>query len=326
MYLNKYLRSGISRLRQTASGAGNFIVFLMRRAQSDTIFRVAASLSYTSLIAIVPLLAIGLAIFSAFPVFQGAKEQLQEIILQNFVPNIEQEISQYFADFINATAQLTAIGVIGIAVTAILMLSTIENSLNFIFKVYKPRNIKTKITLYWTVITLGPLLLGTALSLRGYVYTLQKFMPEDIISSQFYLSTLIPSLFTTLALVLLYVLVPNKKVRLSNAVIGAVVAMMMFSCSASSSVWPFRPAPPTRPFTAPWRRSLSCSFGFIAPGRWSSSVPLSPPQSENIANARLSLPKKMPRIPMFPAVVAEKNAITQKSSCQKNKNRTYYFS
>ena len=76
MYLNKYLRSGISRLRQTASGAGNFIVFLMRRAQSDTIFRVAASLSYTSLIAIVPLLAIGLAIFSAFPVFQGAKEQL----------------------------------------------------------------------------------------------------------------------------------------------------------------------------------------------------------------------------------------------------------
>lgn len=109
MYLNKYLRSGISRLRQTASGAGNFIVFLMRRAQSDTIFRVAASLSYTSLIAIVPLLAIGLAIFSAFPVFQGAKEQLQEIILQNFVPNIEQEISQYFADFINATAQLLSL-------------------------------------------------------------------------------------------------------------------------------------------------------------------------------------------------------------------------
>ena len=262
MYLNKYLRSGISRLRQTASGAGNFIVFLMRRAQSDTIFRVAASLSYTSLIAIVPLLAIGLAIFSAFPVFQGAKEQLQEIILQNFVPNIEQEISQYFADFINATAQLTAIGVIGIAVTAILMLSTIENSLNFIFKVYKPRNIKTKITL-------GPLLLGTALSLRGYVYTLQKFMPEDIISSQFYLSTLIPSLFTTLALVLLYVLVPNKKVRLSNAVIGAVVAMMMFfllrkffglAISASATYKTLYGAMATLPILLIW---IYCSWAVV---------------------------------------------------------------
>ena len=269
MYLNKYLRSGISRLRQTASGAGNFIVFLMRRAQSDTIFRVAASLSYTSLIAIVPLLAIGLAIFSAFPVFQGAKEQLQEIILQNFVPNIEQEISQYFADFINATAQLTAIGVIGIAVTAILMLSTIENSLNFIFKVYKPRNIKSSGTLYWTVITLGPLLLGTALSLRGYVYTLQKFMPEDIISSQFYLSTLIPSLFTTLALVLLYVLVPNKKVRLSNAVIGAVVAMMMFfllrkffglAISASATYKTLYGAMATLPILLIW---IYCSWAVV---------------------------------------------------------------
>lgn len=227
-----YLHNLLSQTWQTAGkslhNARSFAAFLIRRAQNDTIFRVAAALSYTSLIAVVPLIAIGLAIFSAFPVFGGVKDQLQEIILQYFVPDIEQEVSQYFMDFINATAQLTTIGVIGIAVTAILMLSTIENSLNFIFKVYKPRNIKTKITLYWTVITLGPLLLGTALSMRGYVYTLQKFMPENIVSSQFYLSTLIPSLFTIIALLLLYTLVPNKKVRISNALIGSVAAMILF--------------------------------------------------------------------------------------------------
>lgn len=228
MYLNKYVATGFISLRNHAVNFKNFLVFLVRRAQNDTLFRVAAALSYTSLIAIVPLIAIGLAIFSAFPVFRGVKEQFQEIILKNFVPNIEQEISQYFAEFINATAQLTAIGVIGIAVTAILMLSTIENSLNFIFKVYKPRNIKTKITLYWTVITLGPLLLGTALSMRGYLYTLQNFMPEDIISTQFYLSSLIPSSATVLALLLLYVLVPNKKVKVLHAFIGALAAVFMF--------------------------------------------------------------------------------------------------
>lgn len=228
MYLNNHLKCLHLKLATAAVTLRKYLIFLGRRAQSDTIFRVAASLSYTSLIAIVPLIAIGLAIFSAFPVFQGIKDQLQEFAIQNFVPNIEQEITQYFSEFINATAKLTTIGVIGIAVTAILLLSTIENSLNFIFKVYKPRNIKTKITLYWTVITLGPLLLGTALSLRGYVYTLQKFMPESIISSQFYLSTLIPALFTILALVLLYALVPNRKVRLSHALIGAVSAMLMF--------------------------------------------------------------------------------------------------
>ena len=154
-----------------------FLFFLSRRAQNDTIFRVAASLSYTSLIAVVPLFAIGLAIFSAFPVFDGVKEQVKEFLLRNFVPTIEQEVSQYFAEFIDAAAQLTTIGVVGIAITAILMLSTIENSLNFIFKVTRPRRLTTKITLYWTVITLGPLLLGTAFSLRGYLFTLQKFMP-----------------------------------------------------------------------------------------------------------------------------------------------------
>lgn len=205
-----------------------FLFFLARRAQNDTIFRVAASLSYTSLIAIVPLFAIGLAIFSAFPVFEGVKDQVKEFMLANFVPTIEQEVSQYFADFITATAGLTTIGVVGIAITAILMLSTIENSLNFIFKVYKPRRFTTKVTLYWTVITLGPLLLGTAFSLRGYLYTLQKFMPEGFADSQMHLSNLVPSLFTMLALVLVYVLVPNKKVKIYNAIIGALVAIVLF--------------------------------------------------------------------------------------------------
>lgn len=137
-----------------------FLFFLSKRAKNDTIFRVAASLSYTSLIAIVPLFAIGLAIFSAFPVFNSVRGQIEDFLLKNFVPTIEQEVSQYFSEFLNATGQLTTIGVVGLAITAILMLSTIENSLNFIFKVTRPRRFTTKVTLYWTVITLGPLLLG----------------------------------------------------------------------------------------------------------------------------------------------------------------------
>ncbi len=228
MYLKNHTQTvGLWLLKKTVI-CKKFLKFLLQRIESGTIFRVAAALSYTSLIAVVPVIAIGLAIFSAFPVFSNAKEQLQEIVLQNFVPNIEQEITQYFSEFINATAQLTTIGVIGIAITAILMLSTIENSLNFIFKVYKPRNIKTKITLYWTVITLGPLLIGVAMSMRGYLYALQQFMPEDIVNSGFYIGTLLPSFFTTLSLVLLYVLVPNKKVRVIHAFIGAAIAVFMF--------------------------------------------------------------------------------------------------
>lgn len=226
MYWKNELKT---KLRKYTETVREFLFFLGRRAQNDTIFRVAASLSYTSLIAIVPLFAIGLSVFSAFPVFDSVKEQIQDFLLRNFVPTIEQEVSQYLIEFIDASAQLTTIGVVSIAITAILMLSTIENSLNFIFKVTRPRRLTTKITLYWTVITLGPLLLGTAFSMRGYLFTLQKFMPQDIAATEILISKLIPSLITMLLLVLVYVLVPNKKIKIGNAFVGSLVAVILFS-------------------------------------------------------------------------------------------------
>lgn len=201
--------------------------FVASRIQTDNILRVASSLSYTSLIALVPLIAIGLAVFSAFPVFNEIKAQLQETIVQNLMPSISNEISSYFNDFISATAKLTTVGVVGIAVTAILLLSTIENSFNYIFKVYKPRSIKTKITLYWTIITLGPLLYGVGFSLRSYFYTLQKFMPDSI-GSDFFLSSILPNLLSLGAIMLVYILVPNKKVRFVHAFVGAIIASIAF--------------------------------------------------------------------------------------------------
>ncbi len=204
----------------------SFLSFLRSRIQTDNILRVASSLSYTSLIALVPFIAIGLAIFSAFPVFNDMREQLQETLVHNLVPSIGHEVSVYINDFISATAKLTAVGVIGIAITAVLLLSTIENSFNYIFKVYKPRSIKTKITLYWTVITLGPLLYGAGFSLRGYFFALQKFMPEELGVSR--ILSILPTLFTLLALMMMYILVPNKKVRFWNAFWGGFCALIGF--------------------------------------------------------------------------------------------------
>ncbi len=203
-----------------------FLYFLVKRAQHDTVLRVASSLSYTSLIALVPLLAIALAIFSAFEGFSEVRQQAQEFIINNVVPDIGEDISIYFSEFINATAKLTTIGVIGIVLTAILLLSTIENSFNFIFKVNRPRRLTTKITLYWTVITLGPLLLGAAFSLRGYAAF------NDVLHSvpkiQVFLGSILPFILTWLVLTGVYIFVPNKKVKFLNALTGALVAMFLF--------------------------------------------------------------------------------------------------
>ena len=212
-------------LKQWSKQAQNFLYFLARRAKNDMIFRVSASLSYTTLIAMVPLFAIGLSIFSAFPAFESIRGQIQEFLLHNMAPALGQEVSGYLSEFLKASAGLTAIGVVSIVVTSILMLSTIENSLNFIFRVSRPRRITTKITLYWTVITLGPLLLGAAFSIRSYFFALTE---DDKIFNNIYMSNLLPALITMLMLMIVYIFVPNKKIRIRNAAGGALVALIIF--------------------------------------------------------------------------------------------------
>lgn len=216
------------RLGNAAATVRDFLVFLTKRAQNDTILRVASSLSYTSLLAIVPLFVIMISVFSFFPVFENLKEPIQAFLAQMLAPTAEAEFNKYFSELTVASGKFTTIGVIGLALTSILLLSTIENSLNFIFKVTRPRRFTTKVTLYWTVITLGPLLLGTAFSMRGYFYTLQKFMPENLMDNPTLL-LLMPSMMTLIMLVLVYVLVPNKKVKISSALTGAFVAVIIFS-------------------------------------------------------------------------------------------------
>lgn len=207
----------------------NFGIFLTKRVKNDALLRVASALSYTSLLAIVPLLAIGLAVFAAFPVFSDTKEHLQAFIIHNFLPGMTDEVTYYFNEFIRASARLTAIGVVGITITAIMLLSTIENAFNFIFKVNKPRRFTTKITLYWTIITLGPLLLGTGFSLRGYIYAIRNIMSDSMGTIQTVITNLLPSTITIILLVAVYTLVPNKKVRLINAFWGAVVTAVLFA-------------------------------------------------------------------------------------------------
>lgn len=217
---------GKTKLLEYVEVVKKFVYFLIKRAQHDTVLRVASSLSYTSLIALVPVLAIALAIFSAFPVFSDIRQQVQDFIITNVVPDAGADISVYFNEFINATAKLTTIGVVGIALTAILLLSTIENSFNFIFKVNRPRRITTKITLYWTVITLGPLLLGTAFSLRGYVAF--NMVLQSVPEIQLFLGSVLPFILTWIVLTGVYIFVPNKKVSFINALMGAFVAMFLF--------------------------------------------------------------------------------------------------
>lgn len=190
------------------------------------VLSVASALSYTTLIAVVPLLAIALSIFAAFPMYADIRAQVQDFLIHYFVPDFGENIEQYLQDFIGASAQLTSMGVIGLAITAILLLYTIESSFNFIFKVRKHRRLSTKITMYWTIITLCPLMLGAAFSLKGYLLTLQYFKPDRIVGYTAFTTIILPNLFTFCVLLLSYLVIPNKKIRFSSAIWGALAAFI----------------------------------------------------------------------------------------------------
>jgi membrane protein len=209
--------------------AVNFLIYVYERGQRDQFLRVAASLSYTSLLALVPLLAIAVATFSAFPAFAGARGSLENFISQSMVPNAGQSVHIYLQQFINATGKLTTVGVVGLGVTAILMLTTIETAFNAIYRVAQPRPIVASVLVYWAVITLGPMLLGASLSISGsltaYRDAIAGATPQSV---SLLVRAMTSVVFSTLFFTVLFQMIPNRPVAWRDAAIGGAVSAVLF--------------------------------------------------------------------------------------------------
>jgi membrane protein len=212
-----------------ASGALAVLRFMARRMAADRIAATAASLSFTSTLAIVPALAVVLAILTAFPAFENVRAQAQDFILGNLVPDTGLKMREQMEGFIQAAGRLTAFGVIGLAITSILLLLTIETSFNEIFKVRRPRPLLTRLLVLWAVITVGPFLFGLSFVLFGAFATSQSWLGADAAQSMaLVLGEIAPTLVAWLAFGFLYLVVPNRRVLVRDALIGAAVAAVAF--------------------------------------------------------------------------------------------------
>lgn len=198
------------------------------RIARDDVLGVAASLSYTSLLALVPLMAMMLAVLTAFPVFDAVRDQIQGFVFQNFVPAAGAAVQRQLLVFVSATAELTSVGVVGLAITAVLMLLTMEAAFNRIFRVARPRALLGRILVYWTVLTLGPLLIGASFSMASWV-TARMMFGHAVDEPLAWLQVVTPYLLTLAAFTLVYVAVPNRRVRLRDGLWGAVVGALLFA-------------------------------------------------------------------------------------------------
>ncbi|MBI5437272.1 MAG: YihY family inner membrane protein [Nitrosomonadales bacterium] len=207
----------------------NFMRFIVMRFHQDRCIQIAASLTFTTLLSLVPLITIALTMFSAFPVFEDFSNQIKAYLVNNLMPNMAGKvITQYMQQFTESAMRLTAVGIVFLAVTAMLMMLTIDHAFNTIWRISRPRPLLKRLIVYWAVLTLTPLLIGASLSLTSWLVGLSMGYVKQIPIFGVGALKILPALFTTLAFTMLFELVPNRYVPRMHALIGAVAAAIVF--------------------------------------------------------------------------------------------------
>lgn len=201
--------------------------------QEDRCFEEAASLSYTSLLSMVPLLAVIFGIVSIFPVFNEWSNQIQAFIFDNFLPDTGQQIVPYINSFLGSVSSLTLPGTVVLILTALLLMIRIETALNRIWRVDRSRTLVNRIVMYWAALTLGPLLIAAAIALSAQQLFGQSgylgFLPAG-------LANLWVFLLYWLVFAVLFLLVPNRSVQIRYAAIGALLSAILFSLAKAGFV------------------------------------------------------------------------------------------
>ncbi len=220
------LFSNMQRVRRLAA-------HVWRHFKQDRCFEEAASLGYTSLLAIVPLLAVVFGVASAFPVFERWTVELQSFIFENFIPASGEQIQSYINGFLGSVSRLTLPGTFFLILTALLLMMRIEKAFNRIWRVPVARGLVNRIVMYWAVLTLGPMALGaaTALSAQPTFEALGFANGNSGVLRSIGIFVLPWAAFT-----LIFQLVPNRRVKLLHAVIGALLSAILFSLAKTGFV------------------------------------------------------------------------------------------
>jgi membrane protein len=208
---------------------GRYATHVGRRFVEDGCFGLAGSLAYTSLLALVPLLTIALTVIAAFPVFGELSQGIDAFFAENMLPPaVAKAVTGYIHQFTENAGHLTAVGVVFLGVTAIMLMITIERAFNAIWRVQRPRPFLVRVLVYWGVLTLGPLLIGAGLTATSYMVTASLGYARQVPGGAALLLGLVPVVLTAVAFTLAYLVVPNRAGELRHALAGGAAAAVMF--------------------------------------------------------------------------------------------------
>jgi membrane protein len=208
---------------------GHFIVLVYRRFKEERCFQLCGSLTFTSLLALVPLVTITLTVMTAFPVFDTILEALKIFVTNNFMPQASSRlVTVYMHQFAENAARLTAVGIVFLAVTSIMLMLTIDRAFNTIWRVKRPRPLIQRVLIYWSVLTIGPILIGSSLSMSSWLVSQSMGLGKQYSEFMVAAFKLLPLFFTSVAFGFLYRTVPNRQVTVLDAVVGGIIAALAF--------------------------------------------------------------------------------------------------
>ncbi|WP_286264316.1 virulence factor BrkB family protein [Thalassotalea atypica] len=206
----------------------SFLHFLHLRQKQQEIHVVAGYLSYVTLMSLVPLVVVMFSVMTAFPIFTDIKVTIENFVYSNFMPAAGDTVQEYLTGFVNNASKMSAVAISFLFLFALLLISAIDTSLNKIWKIKEKRKLVTAFPMYWMILTLGPVLVGSSIAISSYLVSMVNLGEYDVIGLSNIFLRLLPLAISVVAFMLLYMLVPNKVIAPKYAAIGALVAALLF--------------------------------------------------------------------------------------------------
>ncbi|MDX8403925.1 MAG: YihY family inner membrane protein, partial [Mariprofundaceae bacterium] len=202
---------------------------VIRRFVEDKCIQRASALGYASLLAIVPLVALGFSIFTSFQAFDVVAGNVRDALFEYLLPTSQLAVQGYLGQVADKATALSIFGVLGILFIATALLNTMEEALNDIWRISRSRSWLSKFITFWSVLTLSPILIGASLTITSYFVALPVIRDvAEGASVVSHIPFLLPWIISSIAMAALYMVLPNTSVPFRFAVTGGLIAGALF--------------------------------------------------------------------------------------------------
>lgn len=219
--------SSVDDFEKPVFGLRHFFKYVLSRFLSDAMLQRSSALTVTSLLSGIPLFAVCFAVFTSFGIFYELKHKLQDFVFANFIPKVANSLQQYIDVFITQNKTLTVLGIIFLVITAIMLLMTISDTFNVVWKVRQAKSALARFLVYWAILTLAPILFGASVIISSYLFTVAT--PGDLYHTIVQnISFVIPFILQVIGFTILYLVIPHFPVQRRDALLGGIFTGFFF--------------------------------------------------------------------------------------------------